>query len=56
MLVETDTHLPDDPDKIKQLLEAMKKDVDAATAEDFLQTPEVKIDFELSAAWQTECE
>lgn len=34
-----------DPDKIKQLLEAMKKDVDAATAEDFLQTPEVKIDF-----------
>lgn len=34
-----------DPDKIKQLLEAMKKDVNAATAEDFLQTPEVKIDF-----------
>ena len=34
-----------DPDKIKQLLEAMKKDVDAATAEDFMQTPEVKIDF-----------
>ena len=34
-----------DSDKMKQLLEAMKKDVDAATAEDFLQTPEVKIDF-----------
>ena len=34
-----------DPDKIEQLLEAMKKDVDAATAEDFMQTPEVKIDF-----------
>lgn len=34
-----------DPDKIKQLLEAMKKDVDAATAEDFMQTPEVKTDF-----------
>ena len=34
-----------DPDKIEQLLEAMKKDVDAATAEDFLQTPEIKIDF-----------
>ena len=34
-----------DPDKIKQLLDAMKKDVNAATAEDFLQTPEVKIDF-----------
>ena len=34
-----------DHDKIEQLLEAMKKDVDAATAEDFLQTPEVKIDF-----------
>mgnify|MGYP006871886805 CR=1 FL=1 len=34
-----------DADKMKQLLEAMKKDVDAATAEDFMQTPEVKIDF-----------
>ena len=34
-----------DADKIKQLLEAMKKDVDAATADDFMQTPEVKIDF-----------
>ena len=34
-----------DADKIKQLLEAMKKDVNAATAEDFMQTPEVKIDF-----------
>ena len=34
-----------DPDKIKQLLEAMKKDVDAATAEDFMQAPEVKMDF-----------
>ena len=34
-----------DDDKMKQLLEAMKKDVDAATAEDFMQTPEVKMDF-----------
>ena len=34
-----------DADKMKQLLEAMKKDVDAATADDFMQTPEVKIDF-----------
>lgn len=30
---------------MKQLLEAMKKDVDAATAEDFMQAPEVKMDF-----------
>ena len=30
---------------MKQLLEAMKQDVDAATAEDFMQVPEVKIDF-----------
>ena len=34
-----------DSDKMKQLLEAMKKDVDAATAEDFMQAPEVKMDF-----------
>ena len=34
-----------DADKMKQLLEAMKKDVDAATAEDFMQAPEVKMDF-----------
>ena len=34
-----------DSDKMKQLLEAMKQDVDAATAEDFMQVPEVKIDF-----------
>ena len=34
-----------DTDKMKQLLEAMKKDVEAATAEDFMQAPEVKIDF-----------
>ena len=30
---------------MKQLLEAMKKDVDVATAEDFMQAPEVKMDF-----------
>ena len=34
-----------DSDKMKQLLEAMKKDVDVATAEDFMQAPEVKMDF-----------
>ena len=34
-----------DSDKMKQLLEAMKKDVDAATTEDFMQAPEVKMDF-----------
>ena len=34
-----------DSDKMKQLLEAMKQDVDAATAEDFMQVPGVKIDF-----------
>ena len=34
-----------DTDKMKQLLEAMKKDVEAATAEDFMQAPEVKMDF-----------
>ena len=44
-----------DSDKMKQLLEAMKKDVDAATAEDFMQAPEVKMDL-LISSWQTGCE